>query len=447
VTEIEKPPGDDESPREPEDTTQADRDALSPFPAQGSDRADPGPEERQPAEPSKQKTDLLAYAKNALRLARAGGILIAVGYTAEAGHDELLGVNFPINRTVTDYSLAGGRFFVDVIIKSWMHPWISLAGLIAIAASITLVAAIRHRWPERPRIIDAFALLWIVAIPIWKGYRLDFPYIQLEGILKRMPLDESPPTQSPPSWQRFKEAELRDKFVCSHIQGQRDEISRALDKRFPQCFAIVMRTETISSDTVQDLLVPSAPHYSFSIEQEFIISVFVAAYALAMIFATAPSPQTSAVQVSAQPSGPQSPDTTHASALPAVLRGLSVVLTVASLVTLPYVYGKVIQGTESPAGRVAFDSVDAMSTPPMQPTIAFAYGLLIWTDDKFVTIYRSDTFEFLHLGRNRVRYISVDRTKDIIRIYAKAYCPAAHALGRISKDQQPVTNANKRRTQ
>lgn len=372
-----------------------------------------GDGEKKPAKEAPPRDPLwLESLRTSLTITGIGSALVGFGYVAEAGHDELLGMNFPINRTVTDYALSGGRFFVDVITKCWLHPWVSLAGLFAIGISVAILAAIRSHWPERHWIVDACGLGFIVIILVWKGYRLDFPYIQLEGILTRMPLDESagPKMSTHSSWRRFKEAELRDKFVCTHIARIRDELSPALNRRFPQCAVIALRMETISSDTAADLLIPSAAHESFSIEQEFIINAMAAAYLLVMIFATRRPP-------------PKAGEPDLTTTWERMIRKLLIAVTIGSIATLPYVYGKVIHTTEAPAGRITFDSVDVVSNPPMKPTVDSADGLLIWADDKFVTMYRSDVFEFLHLSRTRVRYIAIDRVYDIIRVYAKSFCP------------------------
>jgi hypothetical protein len=153
---------------------------------------------------------------------------------------------------------------------------------------------------------------------------------------------------------------------------------------------------------------------NFSIEQEFVMNVFACAFLVTMtIFETRCN----------RGSLTDSDSDRHDSNLvPRGARVAAITIALLSSLTLPYIYGKVIKSMELPSGRVAFDSADPTSTPPMKPIIDIADGLLVQADDKFVTLYRSDNFEFLHLGRNHVRYVAVDRANDIIRVYALGYC-------------------------
>jgi len=349
------------------------------------------------------------YLKTLLEIAGTGSVFIAAGYIAEIAHDELLGVNFPINRTVTDYALTGGRFFIETAARLWLHPWVSTFGVAVIAIVLFAGSLLNFKNDATRKHVQALTLFVIFLVVAWKTYRLDVPYIQMEGVLRRPPFGESFSKQAAAKgWLLFKKHDVWEKFVCGHINSAEDQWSPVLNRQFPRCSEEGSQCSGLSMGTLRDLVLPSGAHTCFSLEQEYVMDVFVTVILML-------------VTVLVVRSVPSSERKTRSLAgdCHAALRILMLVIVFGSVFTLPYIYGKTIESTSYPAGRIAFDSSDFQG----QSRIEIADALVIWADSKFVTVYRSDTFEFLHLSRERVRYLSADSTKDIIRVYALWYSP------------------------
>jgi hypothetical protein len=352
----------------------------------------------------------LAYLGKFVTFIGASGALVAIGYIAETGQDEMLGVTFPIERSVTDRAVAGGRFLVELGSRILLHPWLFLIGLLCIGLAVGLRWLLLTIFPKWPMVATVTISVLVGCVLAWKSYRLDFPYIQLDGILTRPPISEHGQPRTI-SWRQFKESDLTEKLVCSHIISKTDEMSALLASPFP-CDGLTLNHQVFTRATAEDLFVPSAKHSSFSIEQEFIFNVLATSFVIVLgILATRHrryDKERHAVR--------------SEMSLSSNARALVICIAASTAITLPYVYGKVVEPTDYPSGRAAFDSVDVTSPPPYKPIIETADGLLIRADDKFVTIYRTDAYEFLHLATSRVRYVAVDRTNDIIRVYAKGYC-------------------------
>ncbi|HEY2325038.1 MAG TPA: hypothetical protein VGJ82_19425 [Thermoanaerobaculia bacterium] len=356
----------------------------------------------------KARTDWLEHAKTLLEIGGTGGAFMAAGYVAESAHDELLGVNFPINRTLTDYALTGGRFVIESVAKLWLHPWISIIGLLSIALALIVGSLVRLESHSLRVSIQTAGLVVLTLLFAWKAYRLDVPYIQMQDVLRHLPVtepDENLKTTN--GWLSFKQHDIWMKFLCTHIRSEVDKWTPLLEQQFPDCAGDAAGCAVFSSASIRDLLLPSAAHTCFSIEQEYVINFYATTFLLLVTILVVRS-------VPAQRKGQRN--------LPgecrAALRVFLLSIAIGSTVTIPYIYGKAIESTVLPAGRVCFESTDFAG----QPKIELADALIVWADDKFVTVYRTDSFEFLHLSRMRVRYISASTASDIIRVFALWYC-------------------------
>src|SRR5262249_51986020 len=125
------------------------------------------------------------------------------------------------------------------------------------------------------RVGVVIGILPLLSVFVWKSYRLDYPYVQLEGVLKKPPLSTTAAIS--PTWREFKEPDLREKLVCSHIALEQDEMTAVLARTFP-CKLVAFNNGTFNRATIADLLIPSAKHASFSIDQEFVMNVFASCF-------------------------------------------------------------------------------------------------------------------------------------------------------------------------
>jgi hypothetical protein len=94
----------------------------------------------------------------------------------------------------------------------------------------------------------------------------------------------------------------------------------------------------------------------------------------------------------------------------ALLRIVLVGAVVINLLALPYVYGKVVRRTSFPAGQVIAESVGADGNPALTSVTA----LIVAASDKFVTVYDLQGQQYLQFERSKVKWLSVDRTDDIV---------------------------------
>lgn len=359
----------------------------------------------------KKKTEWFEQAKTLLEIGGTGGAFMAAGYVAETAHDDLLGVNFPISRTLTDYALTGGRFVIESVARLWIHPWISILGLSVIAVALALGTRLNIASEQRRVRVQAWGFLALLMLFAWKAYRLDVPYIKMEGVLRRSPISDAEKARH--TWLSFRQEDIWRKLVCTHIASEKDKWTAVLDRQFPDCASRLEGCAAFSASQFRDLLLPLSPHNCFAIEQEYVINVYSTGFLLLV---------TILLVRSAPPA--EKARRSLAGDCRAALRVLMLFVAVGSTVTIPYIYGKAIESTVLPAGRICFDSTDFSG----QPKIEIANALIVWADDKFVTVYRTDSFEFLHLSRARVRYVSASSASDIIRTYALWYCQPQRSM-------------------
>jgi hypothetical protein len=334
--------------------------------------------EEHPSQPEPVASDISSMISSIpmLRLAisSAGvlGLLTAIGYLIEAARENLLGVTLPGAHSADEYVTAGGEFFAFLLGLLWRHLSISIAGLaIAIVAAvvINLLRQRLLRFANRTMWTIAFVAL-IAAISI-KSFMFDHPYISMSGLLAQPPLCETAVLQGDARRQH----DAWEQFLCS-----RNDLT--LSSRIGCREATFERTLGMTK------------HGGLSIEQAFLINVmltlFLSYLSLALYLSNA--------------------SREYSMAALALLRIVLVGAVVINLLALPYVYGKVVRRTSFPAGQVIAESVGADGNPALTSVTA----LIVAASDKFVTVYDLQGQQYLQFERSKVKWLSVDRTDDIV---------------------------------
>lgn len=327
--------------------------------------------------------DKIPLLKIILSSAGVVGLLVAIGYVVDAAQQNLLGIDISDVHDTADYALLGGGFFIDILRVMSEHTVIVgvLITLITVAAILAdrLRLRVGRRWPVAPWFVGLIAI--VIAYSV-KTLLLDVPYMRMSDLLNKPPICEGSARTQQERW----EHDTWERFVCG--RSKRDPtLNQRLEANRIHC------SQDFTWSAWQRSKQPLAAAFQsrLSIAQEFTINLFLTGfltYCVLLLYTTATAAGLSSLATN-------------------VLRVGLLALMGVNVLALPYIYGKVIRGTDMPSGRVIYTAID-------QPENVAC--LIIGADDRFVTFYdyESDQPKFVQIARSKVHQLTIDSSDDLV---------------------------------